>query len=472
MNENRETILEIRDLSVGFRMYDRGLKQYELNIIRKMDLKLHRGEFLAIVGASGSGKSVLAHAALGLLPDNAVQKGEMIYCGEKLDRKLRKKIVGREMIMIPQSLTYLDPLMKMGRQVRGLHGTKERQKEVFEKYDLKQSVSEMYPFQLSGGMARRTLIATALMTEAKLILADEPTPGLSGELAQETMQQFKGLSQSGCAILMITHDIELAVNYADTVAVFRDGEIVDVCDASAFREGAKTLTHPYTRALWEALPQNHFFETIPAKPTEPKVLLECRGVSFRYGRGDWILKHVNLQCMQGEVVGLVGPSGYGKSTLARVLAGYEAADEGEVLWKGGALPKKGYHPIQMIYQHPEKALNPRWKLKQSLCEGWEPDDALLERLCIKKELWQERWPNELSGGELQRFCVARVLGPETEFIIADEMSTMLDAITQMQIWQVLLEEVRKRGLGMLVITHNMALAKRLCDRILDLSEMN
>jgi peptide/nickel transport system ATP-binding protein len=155
-----------------------------------------------------------------------------------------------------------------------------------------------------------------------------------------------------------------------------------------------------------------------------------------------------------------------------VLAGYEAADEGEVLWKGGALPKKGYHPIQMIYQHPEKALNPRWKLKQSLCEGWEPDDALLERLCIKKELWQERWPNELSGGELQRFCVARVLGPETEFIIADEMSTMLDAITQMQIWQVLLEEVRKRGLGMLVITHNMELAKRLCDRILDLSEMN
>ncbi len=468
MKDNREAVLEIRDLSVGFRMYDRGLKQYELNIIRKMNLELHRGEFLAIVGASGSGKSVLAHAALGLLPDNAIQKGEMYYCGKKLDKKLRREIVGKEMIMIPQSLTYLDPLMKMGKQVRGLYGTESKQKEVFERYGLKQSVADQYPFQLSGGMARRTLISTAVMTDAKLILADEPTPGLSEDLAKETMNHFKDLSRDGCSILMITHDIELAVNYADTVAVFKDGEIVDVCKAEDFQDGAKELTHPYTRELWEALPQNRFFESsVPAKTTD-KVLLECRNVSFRYGKGDWILKNADLKVMQGEVVGLVGPSGYGKSTLAKLLAGYENANEGEVLWKGSPLPKKGYNPIQMIYQHPEKALNPRWKLKKSLREGWEPDDKLLQRLCINKELWSERWPNELSGGELQRFCVARVLGPDTEFIIADEMSTMLDAITQMQIWQVLMEEVRARGLGMLVITHNMALANRLCDRIIKL----
>ena len=204
----------------------------------------------------------------------------------------------------------------------------------------------------------------------------------------------------------------------------------------------------------------------------PSVLLEARNVSFRYGSGPWILQNVDLQIGQGERVGLIGPSGYGKSTLARIMAGYERPVKGRVLWKGGPLPSKGYCPVQMIYQHPEKAVNPRWKLKESVSEAWVPDDALLRELRINKDLWYGRWPNELSGGELQRFCVARVLGPKTEFIIADEMSTMLDAITQAQIWNVLLDQVKRRNLGLLVISHNMALADKLCTRIVNLEELN
>lgn len=201
-------------------------------------------------------------------------------------------------------------------------------------------------------------------------------------------------------------------------------------------------------------------------------LLEARNVSFRYGSGPWILQNVDLQIGVGERLGLIGPSGYGKSTLARIMAGYERPSSGQVLWKGGPLPSKGYCPVQMIYQHPEKAVNPRWKLKKSVTEAWEPDEALLKELRINKDLWYGRWPNELSGGELQRFCVARVLGPQTEFIIADEMSTMLDAITQAQIWNVLIDQVKKRNLGLLVISHNMALADRLCTRIVNLEELN
>jgi len=204
----------------------------------------------------------------------------------------------------------------------------------------------------------------------------------------------------------------------------------------------------------------------------PGALLEARDVSFRYGSGPWILQNVNLKIGEGERVGLIGPSGYGKSTLARIMAGYEKPTKGQVLWKGAPLPSKGYCPVQMIYQHPEKAVNPRWKLRESVSEAWEPDDALLRELRINKDLWYGRWPNELSGGELQRFCVARVLGPETEFIIADEMSTMLDAITQAQIWNVLLDQVKRRNLGLLVISHNMALADKLCTRIVDLKELN
>ena len=200
-------------------------------------------------------------------------------------------------------------------------------------------------------------------------------------------------------------------------------------------------------------------------------MLEVKNISFRYGSGPWVLKDVSLTVNDGERIAILGPSGYGKSTLAKVMAGYERPAAGEVLWDGKPLPLQGYCPVQLIYQHPERALNPRWKMEQSLNEAGPLDPDVLRQMGIKP-IWYERWPIELSGGELQRFCVARVLGPKTEFIIADEMSTMLDAITQAQIWNVLLDQVKRRNLGLLVISHNMALADKLCTRIMNLEELN
>ena len=200
--------------------------------------------------------------------------------------------------------------------------------------------------------------------------------------------------------------------------------------------------------------------------------LEARNVSFRYDKhSSWILKDINLTVKAGERVALVGPSGYGKSTLSKILAGYEKPEEGEILWDGKPLPKTGYCPVQMIYQHPEKAVNPRWKMKKSLKEGWEPDQKTLDDMGIEAA-WLERWPTELSGGELQRFCIARVLGPETKFLICDEISTMLDVITQAQIWRKVLDVVEKNHLGLIVVTHNMALAKKVCNRIVELPALN
>lgn len=196
--------------------------------------------------------------------------------------------------------------------------------------------------------------------------------------------------------------------------------------------------------------------------------LEARDISFRYDKdGPWILKNVSLTVKAGERVALVGPSGYGKSTLAKILSGYEKPVSGEVLWDNKPLPERGYCPVQMVYQHPEKAVNPRWKMERTLKEGWNPDELTLKELGIEKA-WLKRWPSELSGGELQRFCIARVLGPDTKFLICDEISTMLDVITQAQIWQKVLAVAEKNHLGMLVVTHNMALAKRVCDRIIEL----
>ncbi|MDD7389472.1 MAG: ABC transporter ATP-binding protein [Lachnospiraceae bacterium] len=201
------------------------------------------------------------------------------------------------------------------------------------------------------------------------------------------------------------------------------------------------------------------------------MLLKADHISFRYTEKlPWILKDISLEFREGERTAIVAPSGYGKSTLAKILAGYEKASDGQVLLDGKPLPERGFCPVQMVYQHPELAVNPRWKMEKILKECWEPDQELLDRMGIEKS-WLTRWPSELSGGELQRFCIARILSPETRFLICDEITTMLDVITQAQIWKLLLEISEKRNLGMLVITHNMALAKRVCTRIINLQEM-
>ena len=258
-----KTLLEVQNLSVSFRMYDRGLSQYELNVISDLSVTVHEGEIMVIVGASGSGKSVLAHAVLGILPSNAVIGGSMHYDGAPLTDAVRKAKVGSEIIMIPQSVNYLDPLMKVGKQVRGVRGTKERQQAAFRRYGLKDSVAEMYPFQLSGGMTRRVLISTAVVADARLILADEPTPGLSQDIAEETMRNFREMANEGKGILMITHDIDMALQVADKIAVFYDGRTVDVVDKETFLAGGDALRHPYTKALWAALPQNGFQNVDP-----------------------------------------------------------------------------------------------------------------------------------------------------------------------------------------------------------------
>ncbi len=200
-------------------------------------------------------------------------------------------------------------------------------------------------------------------------------------------------------------------------------------------------------------------------------ILEVKHVDFRYGSGPWILKDISFSVEEGERVAILGPSGYGKSTLAKVIAGYLKPQGGEVLWEGKPLPQKGFCPIQLIYQHPEKALNPRWKMKDSLDEAGVPPQEVLKEMGIQ-EKWYERWPNELSGGELQRFCVARVLKPETRLLICDEMTTMLDAINQAHIWNFVLGYAQKHNMTLLAITHNQYLADQVATRILRIPELN
>ena len=198
--------------------------------------------------------------------------------------------------------------------------------------------------------------------------------------------------------------------------------------------------------------------------------LEGNNVSFRYDRkGPWVLENCSLSVEKGERLGLFAPSGYGKTTLALLMAGYLQPTSGEVLLDGQPLPAKGFCPVQLIYQHPEKAINPRWRLKRVLEESGKLREDVLASFGIESE-WLERFPRELSGGELQRFCVARALMSGADFLICDEISTMLDVITQAQIWNKILQEAGERNMGLITVTHNLELAKRICTKVYDLSK--
>ncbi len=200
------------------------------------------------------------------------------------------------------------------------------------------------------------------------------------------------------------------------------------------------------------------------------MLLCGKNLSFAYKCGKKLFESVDIEIKSEEKVAIFAPSGYGKSTLAKVLAGYEKPNSGTVTFDGKSLPKKGFCPVQLIYQHPEKSVNPKWTIRKILLEGGGFDMKMLEKLDIPEE-YLDRYPFELSGGELQRICIARAIKDKTKFIIADEITTMLDTITQAKIWQFLLEEVEKRKIGLLVITHNRFLAEKICTKIIDFKEL-
>ena len=197
--------------------------------------------------------------------------------------------------------------------------------------------------------------------------------------------------------------------------------------------------------------------------------LEARALSFRYDNGNrQILNNLSMTLTSTDRLGLIAPSGFGKTTFCKILAGYEKPDSGEVLLDGKPLSDwKGYCPVQMIWQHPELSVNPRLKMREVLREGDFVEERVVRGLGIEPD-WLNRYPGELSGGELQRFCIARALGKRTRFILADEISTMLDLITQSQIWGFLLEEVKTRDLGLLVVSHSEELLERVCGRVVDL----
>jgi len=303
--EEKKELLRIEHLTVSFAQYEKhSAKQGELPVIRDLNVTVREGEIVAVVGSSGSGKSLLAHAIMGILPANAAARGSVFYRGSSYGEAELKALRGREIALVPQSVNYLDPLMKVGRQIIG--ETKKRQKpfgravkekdrelsggavkekdretfggadegkrqaevrmrELLARYGLSEEVADLYPFELSGGMARRVLLLTALMRQPRLIIADEPTPGMDLALAKQAMQDFRTFADDGNGVLLITHDLELALEVADRIVVFYAGTTVEEAKVADFADET-LLRHPYTRALYEALPGRGFAALAGTQP--------------------------------------------------------------------------------------------------------------------------------------------------------------------------------------------------------------
>lgn len=274
-------MLSVHNLSIQFTRYDGGWRRKIIQPVRDLSLDLDAGSILAVVGSSGSGKSLLAHALLGLLPSNAQTDGTILYQKEQVTLKRAKKLRGRELALIPQSVAYLNPLSRVGKQVyraSRLSGqcrdsACKNRDQAFSRYGLGKEVAPMYPFQVSGGMARRVLTATATAGDASLLIADEPTTGLDADAAIQTLHHLRELADGGKGVILITHDLESAVDIADNVAVIYAGTTVEVAPAAHFRDG--TTMHPYTKALWNALPRNGFQYLSGNQPSEDDIISGC-----------------------------------------------------------------------------------------------------------------------------------------------------------------------------------------------------
>ncbi|MBQ2961839.1 MAG: ABC transporter ATP-binding protein [Methanobrevibacter sp.] len=277
-----DKLLDVENVSISFIQYTKGLNQRDLKVITDLTLDIAEGEILAVLGSSGSGKSLLAHAIFGILPENARLNGKIKFKGKELSQEDKEEIRGKGIVLVPQSVNFLDPLMKISDIAIGHCDSEEekkakkvKQREIFEHYNLGPEVDDMYPFQLSGGMARRVLVSTALLADPDLVVADEPTPGLDEKTVEETLNHFKHMKEDGIGVLLITHDIHAALEVADRIGIFYSGYVIEIALKEDFSGDGENLLHPYTKSLYKALPANGFEVIEGYQPLHGEIIEGC-----------------------------------------------------------------------------------------------------------------------------------------------------------------------------------------------------
>ncbi len=484
-------LLEVRDLSVRFHTV-RG----PVDAVRHVSWHVDRGETLAILGESGSGKSVSSSAILNLVdcPPGEIVSGEILFEGRDLLKATadeRRAINGRRIAMIFQDpLGHLNPVYSVGWQLREamrVHGVT-RVEAAARALDLLRRVGipepeaalARYPHQFSGGQRQRVMIAMALACKPDIVVADEPTTALDVTVQAEVLKLLGELQdEMGLGLVLVTHDLGVVAEVADRVVVMNRGEIVETGTPSGIYHHAR---HPYTRKLVAAAPGKGAMPA-PAAEAAPAIL-EVTGLGKTYGTFR-ALDGVSFSLARGEVLAVVGESGSGKSTVAKALLRLIDADAGTALWKGRdllALPRRALfglrRELQMVFQDPTQSLNPRMSVFRIVSEAWAIHPGILPKARWRDrvaELLAEvglepghaaRYPHQLSGGQRQRVAIARALALEPELIIADEAVSALDVSVQAQVIELLARLKRERGLAFVFIAHDLPVVRDFADHVM------
>ncbi|MEU4363108.1 ABC transporter ATP-binding protein [Promicromonospora sp. NPDC023987] len=525
-----DVVLRVEDLCVDFRT-----EHGAARAVSNASLTVRRGQTVAIVGESGSGKTTLAMAVLGLLASNgSVADGHIWFKDEDLGRVIPQRMAqlrGTELGLVPQDpMTNLDPIMQIGRQIdaglidNGLRTRRDARTRTVELLDevglpdARQRAAQ-FPHEFSGGMRQRALIAMGLSGRPALLVADEPTSALDVTVQRGILDQLTALTQDlGTAVLLITHDLGLAAERADTVVVMYRGDIVEQGPA---RQVLTAPQHEYTKRLMAAAPSlasrrieiareqgldevldgsllAHGEDAVADGSAEPDVLVSVKEASKVFSiRGRGLLSRskdftavdsVSLDIPRGSTVAVVGESGSGKSTLARMILDIEKPTSGSITFDGNLVGAGNHRDqiayrrrVQPVFQDPYSSLDPLFSVFRAIEEPLRAHDygdatarrARVEELADQVALSKgqlQRFPSELSGGQRQRVAIARALALSPELVVCDEAVSALDVVVQAQILQLLAGLQEDLGLTYLFITHDLAVVRQIADRVLVMQE--
>jgi peptide/nickel transport system ATP-binding protein len=486
VRQKGEVLLEIKGLKIEGQSDDQWHE-----IVKGVDLTLKRGEVLGLIGESGAGKSTIGLAARGYArPGCRFAEGTIVFDGIDLraaGEEEKRALWGSRIAYVAQSAAAaFNPAHRLIEQVTETavrHDIMDRAKaeanarDLFGKLRLPNpdKIGARYPHQVSGGQLQRAMTAMAMACRPDLIIFDEPTTALDVTTQVEVLAAMRDIvEQFNTAAIYVTHDLAVVAQMAHRIMVLRHGKLVEEAPT---RDMLKSPREDYTKTLWSVRKL--------AKPEVPgeDVILRIQDVDASYGGALKVLENVTVNVPRGRTVAVVGESGSGKSTLARVITGLLPPLKGKIIFNGKPLPPalKDRNPdtlrrIQMIYQSPDTALNPRQRVRDVIgrplefyggLSGQNRDRKVVELLesIEMDEGYLDRYPGELSGGQKQRICIARALAADPEFIICDEVTSALDQIVQEEILTLLLKLQKDKNLTYLFITHDIATVRAISDEI-------